>query len=236
MSRLKERLEQMRRTGAAVTAATSAIPIAPTAAGGRPWRASRFGGGADETFEQSAAPEPAVGGPAARPTPAASTPMLAGPPASLPPALSRRERFGAVAASPRPAAVNRPTAMPTSAAGGQLAPAPASGEDMPHHQRTLKHCLWMFSMTPGRECDRELVLHAAAWYERNQPWVLSGVTAMVQRALDEQQQIAREGSATVRPQSAAAVPSQPAANQANIKEAKERGSSHRAVRYGRQRG
>jgi hypothetical protein len=96
----------------------------------------------------------------------------------------------------------------------------------------------MWELTPRRPCDRELILHSAAWYERNEPWALGGVHALVQRALDDQQDQQREAEppSAVRPtQRAQHTPAQlVASNETELEVQDERLSARQ--RYARPRG
>ena len=50
-----------------------------------------------------------------------------------------------------------------------------------HKARILAHCLWM------AELDPEYAIHAAGWYEANQPWLLTNLQAKVRQEVRRQQ-------------------------------------------------
>lgn len=238
MSRVKERIELMRRTGAAVPPESAATPPAAAPVGGGSARARRYGG-ADRDFAASeTTPEASAAGGVSSPGAShVQSPALPAPPVptrpeapartSTPAAVSRRDRFGPSREAAAPNGVQAGgRALPV---GPALAPAPNPGEESEHHRQTLKHCLAMWNLTPGRDCDRELILHSAAWYERNQPWALAGVHSMVARALDAIREQRRGEDSTAR-----ATPTQRADGDEAAADEETRGS--RPTRYGRQRG
>ena len=46
-----------------------------------------------------------------------------------------------------------------------------------HKALILAHCLWMAQLDP------EYAIHAAGWYEANQPWLLKNLQAKVRQAV-----------------------------------------------------
>ena len=224
MSHVKERLEQMRRTGAAVPARA---PTPVPADGSVSARARRYAGGAEDYPSPPAAED--AGGYARAPEVAAPS-LPQAPPSTATPPRSRLERFGT--GGGQPAAASRPAAPSIVAEGAPLAPAPPPGGETSEQAGVFAHCMDMWRLTPQRDCDRELVLHAAAWYERNAPWALSGVHAMVVAALDKprEQQQSRDSRT---PRLAGPDPADDAAAAVQCAQSS---SSSRAARYGRERG
>ncbi len=44
-------------------------------------------------------------------------------------------------------------------------------------RQVLRHCLWLASRDPA------YAVHAAGWYEANEPWLLNGLADKVQQAI-----------------------------------------------------
>lgn len=226
MTDVKERLEQMRRTGAAAPARVAA----PAVTAGVSARARRYAGSAEHAPE---IPPPAADARTAVPSePVSSTPAaVSGTVPAAAPARSRLERFGSATSIGQGAQSSRPGPRSIIAEGAPLAPAPQPGQETRDQAQIVAHCMEMWAQTPQRECDRELVLHAAAWYERTVPWALSGVHAMVVSALDleRQQQVSAptgKGNEGRRPGEKGAAPD---ACPGHV-------TSTRASRYARERG
>ena len=58
-----------------------------------------------------------------------------------------------------------------------------------HKAEILRHCLWM------AERDPEYAIHAAGWYEANQPWLLTNLRRKVEQAVRRARAAKEDGDA-----------------------------------------